>query len=135
MSLFLNICYVIPQHQGEDGRSLARERPSASSSNAADFFCELLGQDISSSLKNPCRLLKKTQRRGARRSISGGVLFLYVDAKSVERNEAYESFSAVCLEGDDRSDAVALMHEIERLVNSLQGKPVRDHRINLDLAA
>ena len=28
--------------------------------------------------------------------MSGGVLFLYVDAKSVERNEAYESFSAVC---------------------------------------
>ena len=40
------------------------------------------------------RLLKKTQRRGARRSMSGGVL-LYVDAQSVERNEAYESFSAV----------------------------------------
>ena len=30
------------------------------------------------------RLLKKTQRRGARRSMSGGVLFLYVDAQSVE---------------------------------------------------
>ena len=43
-----------------------------------------------------CRLLKKTQRRGARRSMSGGVL-LYVDAKSVERNEVYEAFSAVCL--------------------------------------
>jgi hypothetical protein len=28
--------------------------------------------------------------------MSGGVLFLYVDAKSVERNEAYESFSAAC---------------------------------------
>ena len=42
------------------------------------------------------RLIKKTQRRGARRSMSGGVLFLYVDAKSVERNEAYESFSAAC---------------------------------------
>ena len=26
--------------------------------------------------------------------MSGGVLFLYVDAKSVECNEAYESFSA-----------------------------------------
>jgi hypothetical protein len=37
---------------------------------------------------------KRTQRRGARRSISGGVLSLYVDAKSVERNEAYEVFSA-----------------------------------------
>src|SRR5262249_56599348 len=28
--------------------------------------------------------------------MSGGVLFVYVDAKSVERNEAYESFSAAC---------------------------------------
>jgi hypothetical protein len=28
--------------------------------------------------------------------MSGGVLFLYVDAKSVECNEAYESFSAAC---------------------------------------
>ena len=27
--------------------------------------------------------------------MSGGVLFLYVDAKSVERNETYESFSIV----------------------------------------
>jgi hypothetical protein len=43
------------------------------------------------------RLLEKSQRRGARRSMSGGVLFLYVDAKSVECNEAYESFSAACL--------------------------------------
>jgi hypothetical protein len=41
------------------------------------------------------RLLKKTQRQGARRSMSGGVL-LYVDAKSIERNEAYEAFSAAC---------------------------------------
>src|SRR5688572_18322131 len=38
---------------------------------------------------------KRSQRRGARRSISGGVL-LYVDAQSVECNEAYESFSAAC---------------------------------------
>jgi hypothetical protein len=38
---------------------------------------------------------KRSQRRGARRSMSGGVLFLYVDAKSVERNEAYEAFSIV----------------------------------------
>ena len=28
--------------------------------------------------------------------MSGGVLFLYVDAKSVGRNEAYEAFSAAC---------------------------------------
>ena len=41
------------------------------------------------------RLVKKVQLRGVRRSMSGGVL-LYVDAKSVERNEACESFSAVC---------------------------------------
>jgi hypothetical protein len=47
-------------------------------------------------LKCACRLLKKIQRRGARRSMSGGVLFLYVDAKSIERNEAYEPFSAAC---------------------------------------
>src|SRR5215510_8074449 len=39
---------------------------------------------------------KRSQRRDARRSMSGGVLSLYVDAKSVECNEAYESFSAVC---------------------------------------
>ena len=36
---------------------------------------------------------QKTQRRGARRSMRGGVLFLYVDPKSVERNDAYEVFS------------------------------------------
>ena len=28
--------------------------------------------------------------------MSGDVLLLYVDAKSVEHNEAYESFSAAC---------------------------------------
>ena len=38
---------------------------------------------------------KRAQRQGARRPMSGGVL-LYVDAKSVECNEAYESFSAAC---------------------------------------
>jgi len=36
-----------------------------------------------------CRLLKKTQRRA---KIEGGGVLLYVDAKSVERNEAYEAF-------------------------------------------
>src|SRR5262245_32528477 len=48
------------------------------------------------------RLFKKVQMRGARRSIlrlcSGqarGVL-LYVDAKSIERNEADEPFSTAC---------------------------------------
>jgi hypothetical protein len=30
--------------------------------------------------------------------MSGGVLFLYVDAQSIERNEAYEVFSAACQE-------------------------------------
>jgi hypothetical protein len=33
--------------------------------------------------------------RGARRAMSGGVL-MYVDAKSVERNEAGEPFSTAC---------------------------------------
>jgi hypothetical protein len=39
------------------------------------------------------RLFKKIQLRGARRSMSGGALFSYGDAKSVERNEANELFS------------------------------------------
>ena len=30
--------------------------------------------------------------------MGGGVLLLYVDAKSVKCNEAYEAFSAVCQE-------------------------------------
>ena len=43
-------------------------------------------------LKNPeVRLFKKVQMRGARRSMSGGVL-LYVDAKSIERNEPRWAF-------------------------------------------
>src|SRR5262245_28193797 len=45
--------------------------------------------------------------------MSGGVLFLYVDAKSVECNEAYESFSAVC----DLAvglDAIAVCHQAHR---------------------
>src|SRR5215813_7296273 len=32
----------------------------------------------------------------AQDGLGGGVLFSYVDTKSVERNDAYESFSAVC---------------------------------------
>jgi hypothetical protein len=44
--------------------------------------------------KSVFRLVKKVQMRGARRSISGGVLFLYVDAKSIKRNEADGLFSA-----------------------------------------
>jgi hypothetical protein len=38
---------------------------------------------------------KKTQMRGARRAMGGGVLVSCVDAKSVERNEAYEAFSGL----------------------------------------
>jgi len=34
--------------------------------------------------------------RGARRSINGGVLWSYVDAKPDERNEADGRFSAAC---------------------------------------
>jgi hypothetical protein len=41
--------------------------------------------------KAALQVAQKAQRRGARRSMSGGVL-LYVDAKSIERNEAYELF-------------------------------------------
>jgi hypothetical protein len=38
------------------------------------------------------RLFKKVQMRGARRAMSGSVL-MYVDAKSIKRNEADEPFS------------------------------------------
>jgi hypothetical protein len=38
------------------------------------------------------RLFKKAQMRGARRAMSGSVL-MYVDAKSLKRNEADEPFS------------------------------------------
>jgi hypothetical protein len=34
--------------------------------------------------------------RGARRSMSGGILWSYVDAKSDERNAADGCFSAAC---------------------------------------
>jgi hypothetical protein len=46
--------------------------------------------------KSPVLQAVQKDLRGEARekSTSGGVLFLYVDAKSVERNEAYESFSA-----------------------------------------
>jgi hypothetical protein len=48
-------------------------------------------------MKNPAAgCSKRPQSQDARKSISGGVLLLYVDAKSVERNEGYESFSATC---------------------------------------
>jgi 6-phosphogluconolactonase len=39
--------------------------------------------------------------------MSGGVLFLYVDAQSVERNEAYEVFSAACQELPMKIDILA----------------------------
>src|SRR5690606_11157608 len=38
------------------------------------------------------------------------------------------------LEDDDRTDALAFMHQIEGLVNPLQRQGVGDHRIDLDLA-
>jgi hypothetical protein len=87
---------------------------SASSRTAADFFGELPGQDISNSLKILLQAAQKPQRRGARsreqRAKSRALRAKsepfalrawpfagqYVDAKSVERNEAYESFSAGC---------------------------------------
>jgi type IV secretory pathway VirB9-like protein len=40
------------------------------------------------------RLLKNGQMRGARRPMSDHVLWLYVEAKSAERNEADRRFSA-----------------------------------------
>jgi hypothetical protein len=40
------------------------------------------------------RLFKKVQMPGARRAMSGSVL-MYVDAKSIERNEADEPFSTL----------------------------------------
>ena len=38
------------------------------------------------------RLLKNGQMRGARRPMSEGVLWSYVEAKSAERNEAVDVF-------------------------------------------
>ena len=40
------------------------------------------------------RLFKKVQMPGARRAMSGSVL-MYVDAKSIKRNEADEPFSTL----------------------------------------
>ena len=54
-------------------------------------------------LKLCYKVLKKIQRRDGRRSMSGGVLFLYVDAKSVERNEPYEAFSAALFRVQNRA--------------------------------
>jgi hypothetical protein len=45
--------------------------------------------------KASCRLLKKIQRRGVRKiDERWGVHRQYVDARRLERNEAYGSFSA-----------------------------------------
>jgi hypothetical protein len=41
------------------------------------------------------RPFKNVEMRGARRSMSGGVLWSYVDAKSIERNEAGRRFGTV----------------------------------------
>src|SRR5919201_6986092 len=57
---------------------------------------------------------KGSQRQGARRSMSGGVLFLYVDAKSVEGNEAYETFSAACV--------LTFSSRLERLVHDIENR-------------
>src|SRR6267154_3828244 len=38
------------------------------------------------------------------------------------------------LENDDRTDRLALVHQIEALVDLLQFEDVRDHRIDLDLS-
>ena len=46
--------------------------------------------------------------------MSGGVLFLYVDAKSVECNEAYESFSAACV--------LALPRRLQRFVHDVENR-------------
>jgi hypothetical protein len=55
-----------------------------------------------------CRLLKKAQRQGARRSMSGGVP-LYVDAKSIERNEAYGVFFSSLLRRDLIEDNIDVL--------------------------
>src|SRR5690606_836495 len=41
---------------------------------------------------------------------------------------------SLSLEDDDRTNALAFMHQIEGLVNPLQRQGVGDHRIDLDLA-
>ena len=48
-------------------------------------------------LKSPvCRLLKKTSEARRTKIDERRRTLLYVDAKSDERNEAYEAFSAAC---------------------------------------
>ena len=49
-------------------------------------------QSVGAPTEMSFRLFKKVQMRGARRAMSGSVL-MYVDAKSIKRNEADEPFS------------------------------------------
>jgi hypothetical protein len=60
--------------------------------------------------------------------MSGDVL-LYVDAKSVERNEGYESFSSACLEPERgvTYGALFLLREFFPLISALLGD--RCHRL------
>ena len=64
------------------------------------LYCRIQDFALQGSLASPqiaeTGWSKRSHRLGAGRSMSGGVLFLYVDAKSTERNEAYEAFSPVC---------------------------------------
>jgi hypothetical protein len=57
----------------------------------AEKFCLQAAQKDSEAKRAKNRSFGSAQDR-----LGGGVLFLYVDAKSKERNEAYEAFSAVC---------------------------------------
>src|SRR5262245_25763350 len=80
-------------------RSLSSRVLSTSTRKTMEFGSVMIDSESTSRwlLKNFClQAAQKAQRQGARRSMSGGVLFLYVDAKSVECHAAYESFSAAC---------------------------------------
>jgi hypothetical protein len=66
----------------------------------------------------PAGRSKRSQRRGARIAMSGSVLRSYIDAKSIEGNEAYESFSAARLE--DRLDRRSVFHPLEPVVEQRQ---------------
>src|SRR3984885_14823514 len=56
------------------------------------------------------------------------------DEKDEEGGHGYEEFVDVDLEHDDRTDRLALVHQIEALVDLLQFENVSNHRIDLDLA-
>ena len=82
------------------------------------------------------RLLKKVQRQGARRPISGGVL-LYVDVQSIERNEAYGSFSPAC-EKEPHSQTSGLPNKAPfcaALYLGAQNKPLRRLTMNQSKAS